>query len=59
MLRETAGIKMIDSSELVPGDIIFVNEGMKLPCDCVLLSGCVLVNECSLTGESVPILKAS
>ena len=30
---------------------------MKLPCDCVLLSGEILLNEVSLTGENIPIPK--
>lgn len=30
---------------------------MTLPCDCVLLSGDLLMNEASLTGESIPIPK--
>lgn len=30
---------------------------MKLPCDCLLLSGEILVNEESLTGESLPVPK--
>ena len=42
---------------MVPGDIILFNEKIKLPCDCVLISGEVIVNECSLTGESVPVRK--
>lgn len=28
-----------------------------IPCDCVLLSGDLLINEASLTGESIPIPK--
>ncbi len=29
----------------------------KVPCDCVLLQGKVLVEESSLTGESIPVIK--
>jgi cation-transporting P-type ATPase 13A2 len=47
----------INSSELVPGDIIRVPKKGLLPCDCVLLSGEVLLNESSLTGEVDPVPK--
>ena len=47
----------VDSTELVPGDIFAINSNMKLPCDCVLISGEILLNEVSLTGEFTPIPK--
>jgi len=28
-----------------------------MPCDCVLISGQLIVDECSLTGESIPVRK--
>jgi cation-transporting ATPase 13A3/4/5 len=30
---------------------------MSIPCDCILMSGEVLLNEASLTGESIPVPK--
>lgn len=48
----------IDSRYLVPADIIYVEEGTKIPADCILLKSWHLeVNEASLTGESLPVLK--
>jgi P-type Ca2+ transporter type 2C len=48
----------IDSKFLVPGDIIFLEEGDKVPADCVLLESLhVEVNESSLTGESMSVEK--
>jgi cation-transporting ATPase 13A2 len=41
----------------VPGDIYVIENSMKIPCDTILLSGEVLLNEVSLTGESIPIPK--
>lgn len=48
---------VINSSKLVPGDIIEVQEG-KLPCDLILLDGSTLMDEALLTGESVPMHKS-
>jgi len=52
-------LTLIDSSELVPGDVVEVPNNMLLPCDLILLSGTCIVNESSLTGESIPVIKAS
>ena len=54
--------KKIDlpSSELVPGDIIFVHEGLKIPADGTILENNGLsIDESSLTGESGPIWKST
>ena len=47
----------LPSTELVPGDVIEVPSGSKMPCDCILLNGSVLINEEGLMGEPKPILK--
>jgi len=48
----------INSTELVPGDMIEIPEdGLALPCDCILISGSVIINESMLTGESTPVIK--
>ncbi|PIR73977.1 MAG: ATPase [Candidatus Magasanikbacteria bacterium CG10_big_fil_rev_8_21_14_0_10_47_10] len=50
--------KSIASSELVPGDIVYVNPGDKVQADGRLIEAHVLeVNEAPLTGESEPIKK--
>ena len=47
-----------DSTELVPGDIFELpDDGNAMPCDCILLSGSIIINEAMLTGESTPIMK--
>ncbi len=52
--------QQIDSRELVPGDLIYLEEGAKVPADCRLLDSHNLeVNEASLTGESLPVVKDS
>jgi len=49
------------TEDLVPGDIVSVKrqpEGeTTIPCDCLILQGSAVVNEASLTGESVPQMK--
>ena len=48
----------ISSINLVPGDILEIPENnIIMPCDCLLLSGSVIVNEAMLTGENTPIYK--
>jgi P-type E1-E2 ATPase len=32
---------------------------MKIPCDCILIAGDVMVNESLLTGESCPVRKTA
>ncbi|XP_047648040.1 polyamine-transporting ATPase 13A2 isoform X4 [Phacochoerus africanus] len=50
----------VDSSELVPGDcLVLPQEGGPMPCDAALVSGECMVNESSLTGESIPVLKTA
>ncbi|HEY8886099.1 MAG TPA: HAD-IC family P-type ATPase [Candidatus Microsaccharimonas sp.] len=50
--------RYIDDSELVPGDIIQLNEGDKIPADIRLVAANTLrVDEAVLTGESVPVNK--
>ena len=45
------------SSELLPGDIFELTGNSLIPCDAILLSGGCVVNESSLTGENVALLK--
>lgn len=48
----------LPASELVPGDIVFLEEGQKAPADMRLCEVRSLqVNEASLTGESLPVSK--
>lgn len=50
----------VDSSELVPGDcLVLPQEGGVMPCDAALVVGECVVNESSLTGESIPVLKTA
>ncbi len=52
------GEELIDARELVPGDIIIVQEGDKIPADARIIETLTLrVDESSLTGESTPVSK--
>ena len=51
--------KEVDVTDIVPGDLIDLNTGSSIPADCrIIKSVDLLVNEASLTGESVPSSKA-
>lgn len=50
-------IQEMESTDLVPGDLVEINSQMELPCDLVLISGGCIVEEGMLTGESVPVIK--
>lgn len=49
----------IPGREVVPGDLIIINEGDRIPADAVLLETThLMVDESLLTGESVPVSKS-
>ena len=43
--------------DVVPGDIVFFKHPVKIPFEGIMLEGGALINECALTGESVPVAK--
>lgn len=59
LMEKNGASREIDSTNLVPGDVVMVPEGKNLPCDFVLLTGAAIVNEAMLTGESIPVMKSS
>ncbi|MAG47706.1 calcium-translocating P-type ATPase, SERCA-type [archaeon] len=57
VVRESK-IKRIDSKDLVPGDVIVLETGKKIPCDArIIENNSLQTQEASLTGESIPISK--
>jgi cation-transporting ATPase 13A3/4/5 len=45
------------TADLLPGDVFEVSEGKTSPCDGVILTGNIVADESSLTGEPLPIRK--
>lgn len=57
VMRDGVEVRLA-ARDLVPGDIILIGEGERLPADGVLVGGDVLsVDESALTGESAPVSK--
>jgi Ca2+-transporting ATPase len=57
VLRDKA-VRNIFSAELVPGDLVIVDEGSAFPADGVLVAGTHLqADESTLTGEAMPVRK--
>lgn len=57
-VRRSGDVIEIATDQIVPGDIVLLDEGKKVPADIRLLQANRLqANEASLTGESVPVSK--
>ena len=55
MAMRAGGLVQIGAAELVPGDVIALQEGDNVPADCRLLQALSLrVNNATVTGESLP-----
>ncbi len=49
---------LVDARKIVPGDVIILNEGDRIPADCRLIESIGLrIDEAVLTGESMPVEK--
>jgi len=60
VVRRNGGFSEIPSQELVPGDLMALNEGQRVPADGRLIETVQLrLDESHLTGESLPLLKHS
>ena len=50
-------VNVVASASLIPGDIILVRPGERIPVDCQVLTGVTEVDESTITGEPMPILR--
>jgi calcium-translocating P-type ATPase len=51
--------QVIDADRLVPGDVLVIDEGDRISADARLITGSVEVDLSTLSGESVPALRAA
>ncbi|KAM0672222.1 hypothetical protein OCOL_000879 [Ordospora colligata] len=53
----TGQFVQVDSQEVYPGDVIYIEPCDEFLCDALVIRGDAITNECLLTGETVPIYK--
>jgi len=51
--------RVVDASQIVPGDILVLAEGNRVSADARLLEGSVEVDASTLTGESAPVVRSA
>ncbi|HET9028309.1 MAG TPA: heavy metal translocating P-type ATPase [Trueperaceae bacterium] len=57
---ERGGVELeVATAEVMPGDVVVVRPGERLPVDGVVISGSSYVDEAMITGESVPVHKTA
>jgi K+-transporting ATPase ATPase B chain len=48
---------MVNSNELVKGDLVFCEAGDLIPCDGEIVEGMASIDESAITGESAPVIR--
>jgi calcium-translocating P-type ATPase len=51
--------QMVPASAVVPGDVLLVDEGVRVSADARLMDGAVEIDLSALTGESAPVLRSA
>ncbi|HWT49055.1 MAG TPA: cation-transporting P-type ATPase, partial [Mycobacterium sp.] len=58
-VERDGAVTEVDSTQLVPGDIVLIEEGDRIAADVRLLNGAIEVDMSALTGESLPVLRSA
>jgi Cd2+/Zn2+-exporting ATPase len=58
LLRDASGERRVDVDDIVPGAVIVVRPGEKIPLDGEIVTGRSPVNQAPVTGESLPVDKS-
>ncbi|MBM4044945.1 MAG: cation-translocating P-type ATPase, partial [Planctomycetes bacterium] len=58
-VRRDGHVSEVPISQVVPGDVVLVKPGERIPVDGVVSGGKSLVNQSAITGESVPVEKTA
>jgi calcium-translocating P-type ATPase len=54
-VRRDGAVRVVPATEIVPGDVLQLAEGDRVPADARLLSGAVMIDVSAVTGESAPV----
>jgi P-type E1-E2 ATPase len=57
LTRRDSEPELLPIAQLAVGDIVIVRPGRSIPLDSIIVEGESAINESSLTGESIPVLK--
>lgn len=62
--RQGESFAEVSSADFLPGDVVALPhdldaQGFQVPCDLALITGSAVVDEASLTGESLPVMKVT
>lgn len=58
-VRREGHTRSVDATEVVPGDVLLLSEGDRVCADARLIEGAVEMDLSALTGESMPVLRAT
>jgi magnesium-transporting ATPase (P-type) len=58
-VERDGAVTEVDTTQLVPGDIVLIQEGDRIAADVRLLGGAIEADMSALTGESLPVLRSA